>query len=95
MFTQLFPSWCGRFDGARPSLAGLNNDHVITALESGLMTESEVAALLYLIRSPDVSLIAVDKVLEFIVILGTFPQSPLLAVPLLDQHHHQVPGRYG
>ncbi|EEB88174.1 hypothetical protein MPER_14134, partial [Moniliophthora perniciosa FA553] len=49
----LFPAWQGSFDGSRPSLAGLDNDRVIGALESGLMTESEVAALLYLIRSPD------------------------------------------
>lgn len=51
---QLFPAWRGTFDGSRPSLAGLDNDHVISALESGLMTEGEVVALLHLIRSPDV-----------------------------------------
>jgi hypothetical protein len=51
---QLFPAWRGTFDGSRPSLAGLDNDHVISALESGLMTEGEVVALLHLIRSTDV-----------------------------------------
>ncbi|ESK91779.1 hypothetical protein Moror_10608 [Moniliophthora roreri MCA 2997] len=53
LMSALFPAWQGSFDGSRPSLAGLDNDRVIGALESGLMTESEVAALLYLIRSPD------------------------------------------
>ncbi|KAK7043012.1 hypothetical protein VNI00_008750 [Paramarasmius palmivorus] len=53
LMSALFPAWQGSFDGSRPSLAGLDNDRVIGALESGLMTENEVAALLYLIRSPD------------------------------------------
>ncbi|KAL0571896.1 hypothetical protein V5O48_010071 [Marasmius crinis-equi] len=53
LMSALFPAWQGSFDGSRPSLAGLDNDRVIGALESGLMTEGDVAALLYLIRSPD------------------------------------------
>ena len=51
---QLFPNWRGTLDGSRPSLAGLDNDHVIDALEGGLMTENELKGLLYLIREPDV-----------------------------------------
>ncbi|KAJ8073850.1 hypothetical protein PM082_012128 [Marasmius tenuissimus] len=53
LMSALFPAWQGSFDGSRPSLAGLDNDRVISALESGLMTEGDAAALLYLIRSPD------------------------------------------
>ncbi|KAF9254888.1 hypothetical protein L218DRAFT_1009168 [Marasmius fiardii PR-910] len=53
LMSALFPAWQGSFDGPRPSLASLDNGRVTSALESGLMTEGEVAALLYLIRSPD------------------------------------------
>lgn len=53
-YGQLFPNWRGTFDGSRPSLAGLDGDHVIDALEGGLMTENELKGLLYLIREPDV-----------------------------------------
>lgn len=50
---DLFPSWRGSFDGSRPSLAGLEADKIIMALEGGLLTENEVSGLLYLIREPD------------------------------------------
>ncbi|KIL60917.1 hypothetical protein M378DRAFT_13835 [Amanita muscaria Koide BX008] len=53
LMTDLFPTWRGAFDGPRPSLAGLDSDHVIEALEGGLMTENELKGLLYLIREPD------------------------------------------
>ncbi|KAI0795443.1 hypothetical protein C8Q75DRAFT_803329 [Abortiporus biennis] len=53
LMRALFPSWKGNFDGPRPSLAGLNNEHVISALQQGLISESELKALLHLIRSPD------------------------------------------
>ncbi|KAE9384014.1 hypothetical protein BT96DRAFT_784771, partial [Gymnopus androsaceus JB14] len=49
----LFPSWLGCFNGSRPSLVGIDNNCVIIALESGVMTESDVASLLYLIHLPD------------------------------------------
>ena len=52
---QLFPHWRGGFDGSRPSLAGLESERIIGALESGLLTENEISGLLYLIREPDVS----------------------------------------
>lgn len=51
----LFPSWRGRFDGTRPSLAGLGNEMVVSTLEAGLITEGELKALAHLIRAPDVS----------------------------------------
>lgn len=51
----LFPSWRGRFDGIRPSLAGLSNDMVRSTLDAGLITEGELKALAHLIRAPDVS----------------------------------------
>ena len=54
MLLQLFPSWQGKFDGSRPSLAGLPNETVVTTLQAGLVTEGELSALLHLIRSPDV-----------------------------------------
>ena len=51
---QLFPTWQGNFDGSRPSLAGLSNEHVIATLQRGILSEAELNALLTLIRSPDV-----------------------------------------
>ncbi|KAJ7599274.1 hypothetical protein C8J56DRAFT_186239 [Mycena floridula] len=75
LMAALFPSWRGSFDGARPSLAGLGNGHVVGALESGLMTDSEVVALLYLLRSPDAHFLKVPS-LPFhglISILSKFP----------------------
>lgn len=56
-WVQLFPSWQGNFDGARPSLAGLDNDQVISTLETGLISESELKTLSLLVRSPDVSVL--------------------------------------
>ncbi|KAE9383385.1 hypothetical protein BT96DRAFT_951395 [Gymnopus androsaceus JB14] len=53
LMDALFPSWLGCFNGSRPSLAGIDNNCVIIALESGVMTESDVASLLYLICLPD------------------------------------------
>ncbi|KAI0264752.1 hypothetical protein BC834DRAFT_882434 [Gloeopeniophorella convolvens] len=53
LMKALFPSWQGPFDGSRPSLAGLSNEQVVTALEHGLVSEAELKALLHLIRSPD------------------------------------------
>lgn len=53
LMKALFPSWQGRFDGCRPSLAGLTRELYIAALDHGLMSESEIGALLHLIRSPD------------------------------------------
>ncbi|PSR71453.1 hypothetical protein PHLCEN_2v12720 [Hermanssonia centrifuga] len=41
---QLFPSWKGTFDGARPSLANLDNEHVIATLQHGLISDSELKA---------------------------------------------------
>jgi hypothetical protein len=55
LMKALFPSWQGPFDGCRPSLAGLSNEQVVSALEHGLVSEAELKALLHLIRSPDVS----------------------------------------
>ncbi|KAF8632155.1 hypothetical protein AX17_004897 [Amanita inopinata Kibby_2008] len=53
LMADLFPNWRGTFDGSRPSLAGLDGEHIIDALEGGLMTENELKGLLYLIREPD------------------------------------------
>lgn len=57
LMKSLFPSWQGPFDGCRPSLAGLSNEQVVSALEHGLVSEAELKALLHLIRSPDVSVL--------------------------------------
>ncbi|CAL1709165.1 unnamed protein product [Somion occarium] len=53
LMRALFPSWQGNFDGARPSLAGLSNEHVISTLQQGLISDLELKSLLHLIKSPD------------------------------------------
>ncbi|KAJ3986188.1 hypothetical protein F5890DRAFT_1026361 [Lentinula detonsa] len=75
LMSALFPSWLGSFDGARPSLAGIDNDRVVAALESGLMTETEVACLLYLIRSPDAHFLKVPS-LPFHSLIGVLSKFP-------------------
>ncbi|KAG6895436.1 hypothetical protein C0992_001222 [Termitomyces sp. T32_za158] len=70
LMADLFPTWRGSFDGSRPSLAGLDSDQVIGALEGGLIGENEVVGLLHLIREPDLS-----KFAEFL------EPSPSLACP--------------
>lgn len=55
---QLFPHWRGGFDGARPSLTGIEGERVIGALEGGLLTEQYISGLLHLIREPDVRVFA-------------------------------------
>jgi hypothetical protein len=37
-----------------PTVAGLVNEHAVSALEHGLVTQAELNSLLHLIRSPDV-----------------------------------------
>ncbi|KAF8970368.1 hypothetical protein BDZ97DRAFT_1902071 [Flammula alnicola] len=53
LLSDLFPCWRGGFDGSRPSLAGVEGERIIGALEGGLLTENEISGLLYLIREPD------------------------------------------
>ncbi|KAF9003258.1 hypothetical protein BDQ17DRAFT_1355829 [Cyathus striatus] len=53
LMKDLFPHWKGSFDGSRPSLAGMTGDRIIKSLEGGLLTEGELAGLLYLIKEPD------------------------------------------
>ncbi|EPQ53578.1 hypothetical protein GLOTRDRAFT_139764 [Gloeophyllum trabeum ATCC 11539] len=75
LMKALFPSWQGAFDGSRPSLAGLTNDVVISTLGCGLMSESELNALLHLIRSPDSHFLKVPSLPfhSLISILSKFP----------------------
>jgi hypothetical protein len=51
---QLVPSWKGSFEGHRPSLTGLRDAQVKSALETGIMTDAELGALMRLVQSPDV-----------------------------------------
>jgi hypothetical protein len=80
---KLFPHWRGGFDGSRPSLAGLEGERIIGALEGGLVTENEISGLLYLIREPDVCFLTFsfsDKPAD------NFAQSHFLKVPSLPFH---------
>lgn len=62
LMRSLFPSWKGTFDGQRPSLAGNSfpnsnpnptNPNIISTLETGLLTQTELSSLLHFIRAPD------------------------------------------
>ncbi|GJE86652.1 RING-finger domain-containing protein [Phanerochaete sordida] len=75
LMRALFPSWQGTFDGARPTLSGLSNEHVIAALQHGLISESDLKSLLHLIRSPDSHFLKVPSLPfhSLISILSKFP----------------------
>ncbi|KAF4581686.1 hypothetical protein EYR40_002698 [Pleurotus pulmonarius] len=75
LMRSLFPSWRGSFDGSRPSLCGLDDHHVIHTLESGLMTETEINALLALVQTPDSHFLKVPSLPfhSLISILSKFP----------------------
>ncbi|KAI0053211.1 hypothetical protein FA95DRAFT_1552708 [Auriscalpium vulgare] len=75
LMKALFPSWQGSFDGSRPSIAGLSNEHVIAALEHGLLTESELKSLLHLIRSPDSHFLKVPS-LPYHSLIGVLSKFP-------------------
>ncbi|KAJ7207128.1 hypothetical protein GGX14DRAFT_636383 [Mycena pura] len=53
LMAAIFPCWAGAFDGPAPSLAGVAVPSLPGALEGGLMRESELTDLLYLMRTQD------------------------------------------
>ncbi|KAJ7442769.1 hypothetical protein FB451DRAFT_1376876 [Mycena latifolia] len=59
LMAALFPSWAGAFDGPAPSLAGVTGPSLPGALEGGLMRESELTELLWLMRTPDTRFVKV------------------------------------
>lgn len=65
-----------------------------SALECGLMTESEVTALLYLIRSPDVRRSFSYATPSDCDPLGSFPQSSILTFPLVNRSIEEIPWRF-
>ncbi|OCH93331.1 hypothetical protein OBBRIDRAFT_725078 [Obba rivulosa] len=75
LMRALFPSWLGNFDGSHPSLAGLDNEHVISTLQRGLLSETELSSLLHLIRAPDSHFLKVPSLPfhSLISILSKFP----------------------
>ncbi|KAF8156892.1 hypothetical protein B0H34DRAFT_477464 [Crassisporium funariophilum] len=75
LMSDLFPHWRGSFDGCRPSLAGLEGDRIIGALEGGLLTENEISGLMHLIREPDSHFLKVPSLPfhSLISLLSKFP----------------------
>ncbi|EKM56936.1 uncharacterized protein PHACADRAFT_183503 [Phanerochaete carnosa HHB-10118-sp] len=75
LMRALFPSWQGVFDGSRPSLSSLSNEHVIAALQHGLISEADLKSLMHLIRSPDSHFLKVPSLPfhSLISILSKFP----------------------
>jgi hypothetical protein len=75
LMRAVFPSWQGAFNGFSPTLAGLSTEHVIFALETSIITETELNALLLLMCAPDshLSRTALHSVQLLISILDKFP----------------------
>lgn len=75
LMRSLFPTWKGGFEGSRPSLTGLRNDQMRGALETGIMTDGELTALLHLVQSPDSHFLKVPSLpFHFLIsILSKFP----------------------
>ncbi|CAA7257303.1 unnamed protein product [Cyclocybe aegerita] len=75
LMSDLFPHWRGNFDGSRPSLAGLESERIIGALERGLLTDNEISGLLHLINEPDSHFLKVPSLPfhSLISILSKFP----------------------
>ncbi|EIN08843.1 hypothetical protein PUNSTDRAFT_143545 [Punctularia strigosozonata HHB-11173 SS5] len=75
LMKALFPGWQGHFDGCRPSLQGLANEHIVAALENGLISDGELTSLMHLIRSPDSHFLKVPSLPfhSLISILAKFP----------------------
>jgi len=64
----------------------VQGERIISALEGGLITENEVAGLLYLIREPDVSLEWFPANVVIKLFQVTFSQSSFPALPFPYQH---------
>jgi hypothetical protein len=89
---QLFPTWKGGFEGSRPSLTGLRNDQVRGVLETGIMTDGELKALLHLVQSPDVRCFcSACYVAHRGFLIVAFLESSLSSLPFPHQHPIQVP----
>ncbi|KAJ3507892.1 hypothetical protein NLJ89_g6050 [Agrocybe chaxingu] len=75
LMSDLFPHWRGNFDGSRPSLAGLESERIIGALEGGLLTDNVISGLLHLINEPDSHFLKVPSLPfhSLISILSKFP----------------------
>ncbi|KAJ7449310.1 hypothetical protein FB451DRAFT_1053456 [Mycena latifolia] len=71
----LFPSWAGAFNGPAPSLAGVTGPSLPGALEGGLMRESELTDLLWLMRALDARFVKVPALPFYALasILAKFP----------------------
>ncbi|KAJ7627620.1 hypothetical protein DFH06DRAFT_1304584 [Mycena polygramma] len=75
LMAALFPSWAGAFDGPAPSLAGIAGPSLPGALEGGLMRESELTDLLWLMRTQDARFVKVPGLpfYSLVSILAKFP----------------------
>ncbi|KAF7350483.1 RING-type domain-containing protein [Mycena venus] len=72
----IFPNWAGAFDGeGAPSLIGVSTPSLPGALEGGLMRESELTDLLYLMRTQDARFVKVPGLpfYALVSILAKFP----------------------
>jgi hypothetical protein len=75
LMSALFPSWAGAFDGPAPSLAGVAGPSLPGALEGGLMRESDLTDLLWLMRTQDARFVKVPGLpfYALVSLLAKFP----------------------
>lgn len=75
LMRALFPSWKGAFDGCRPTLSGLGPEHLAVVVTTGVVTVTELDALMRLIQSPDSHFLKVPSLPFYflISILSKFP----------------------
>ncbi|KLO16116.1 hypothetical protein SCHPADRAFT_938160 [Schizopora paradoxa] len=76
LMRALFPSWIGTFDGAQPTLANLDNNSIARALETGLVTASELDGLMALMRNPKSHFLKVPS-LPFYSLLSMLAKIPV------------------
>ncbi|KAG8807846.1 hypothetical protein FRC17_004237, partial [Serendipita sp. 399] len=75
LMREIFPSWKGHFHGSKPSVAGMDNLQISTALRDGLMSQKDIDDIYALLRKPDSHFVKVPTLpyYHLISILRKFP----------------------
>ncbi|KAG8796467.1 hypothetical protein FRC17_007993, partial [Serendipita sp. 399] len=75
LMREIFPSWKGHFLGSKPSVAGMDNLQISTALRDGLMSQKDIDDIYALLRKPDSHFVKVPTLpyYHLISILRKFP----------------------
>ncbi|KAG8796117.1 hypothetical protein FRC16_009828 [Serendipita sp. 398] len=75
LMREIFPSWKGHFLGIKPSVAGMDNLQISTALRDGLLSPKDIEDVLALLRKPDSHFVKVPTLpyYHLVSILRKFP----------------------